>query len=107
MGNKYVVSDFKMNTFDNSFSAIITNQNDGTVGDGYYEISTSPVANHANVVQSGTFGEYFGNFGLNSYLTFTPDDNATYYLLVYTNYPEHDNRVSKDIGIVVDEMPNA
>ena len=107
MGNKYVVSDFKINTFDNTFSATLTNQNDGAVGDGYYEISTSPAANHANIVQNGTFGEGFGVFGLNSFLTFNPDNSTTYYLLIYTNYPEHDNRVSKDIGVFINDIPAA
>ena len=105
MGNKYVVSDFKINTFDNTFNATITNQNNGAVGDGYYEISTSPAANHANILQNGTFYGGIDTFGINDYLTFTPDNSTTYYLLVYTNYPEHDNRVSKDTGVFIYEIP--
>ena len=104
MGNKYVVSNFTINTFDNSFSATLTNQNNGAVGDGYYEISTGPAANHANILQNGTFNGGIDTFRINDYLTFTPDNSTTYYLLVYTNYPEHDNRVSKDLGVFIYEI---
>jgi hypothetical protein len=112
MGNKYLVSDFQItayqtgpDTFTGSFTATITNQQDNAVGDLYYEIKTNPAANHQDVLQSGTLpavtlpGGGHGTFGISdSITTLKPVDGTTYYILVYTHYPEHDNRVSKETG---------
>jgi len=96
-GNKYLVDKF---SFTNTqFTAEITNQNDNVVGDGYYEISTDSASNHVNVLQSGSFSYSMGNFTINNLLTFKPLENTEYYILVYTNYPADDNRVSKDSDV--------
>jgi hypothetical protein len=108
MGNKYLVSDFLITIYpetpyQNEFNATITNQNNGAYGEGYWEISTSPAANHdpTKVQQTGYFNENFDTFTIGESLKFTPIEGTTYYLLVYTNYiPEgHDNRVSKDTNV--------
>jgi len=96
-GNKYLVDKF---SFTNTqFTAEITNQNDNVVGDGYYEISTDSASNHVNVLQSGSFSYSMGNFTISNLLTFKPLENTEYYILVYTNYPADDNRVSKDSDV--------
>lgn len=93
-GNKYLVDNL---SFTNTqFTAEITNQNDKVIGDGFYEISTDAASDHTNVLQSSTFSYALGTFTISNVLTFTPADNTPYYILVYTNYPEDDNRVSKD-----------
>jgi len=98
-GNKYLVDNF---SFSNTqFTAEITNQNDKVVGDGYYEISTESASNHVNVLQSGTFSYSLGTFTISNLLTFMPVENTEYYILVYTNYPADDNRVSKDSDVFV------
>ncbi len=105
MGNKYLASDFSIS--EGFFSASIINQKDGAAGDFYWEITTSPSANHnpANVKQSGTFSGGLGTFPVGETLSFTPENGATYYLLVFTNYPEHDNRVSKAITVFCHDPP--
>jgi hypothetical protein len=98
-GNKYLVDNF---SFSNTqFTAEITNQNDNVIGDGYYEISTESASNHVNVLQSGTFSYSVGTFTISNLLTFIPVENTEYYILVYTNYPADDNRVSKDSDVFV------
>ena len=98
-GNKYLVDEL---SFSNAqFTAEITNQNDNVVGDGFYEISMDSASDHTNVIQSGTFSPSLGTFTISNVLTFTPADNTEYYILVYTNYPEDDNRVSKDNAVFV------
>jgi hypothetical protein len=94
MGNKYLVSNFTIN--DKNFSADITNQHNGATGDGFYELKTNPAANHKNVLQNGTFVGGTGTFKIGHALTFDPIDGKKYTILVYTDYPEHDNRVSKE-----------
>jgi hypothetical protein len=91
---KYLVDNFYLNI--TNFTAEITNPDDAVTGDGYYEIKTNPSSNHNNVLQSGTFLHSIGTFTINGSLTFTPTNNEKYHILVYSNYPEHDNRVSKD-----------
>src|SRR5512136_1865431 len=93
MRNKYLVSDFLITIYPtapylNEFTANITNQNNGAHGQGYWEISTSPAANHdsTNVQQTGFFNENPNTFAIGDELEFTPQDGTTYYLLVYTNY---------------------
>jgi hypothetical protein len=93
-GNKYLVDNFSLE--DKEYIAEITNQNDNVVGDGYFEISTNAASNHLDVLQSGTFAYALGTFTISDVLTFNPVDNTEYYIHVYTNYPEEDNRVSKD-----------
>jgi len=98
-GNKYLVDNF---SFTNTqFTAEVTNQNDNVIGDGFYEISTDSASNHIDVLQSGTFTYALGTFTISDVLTFTPADNTEYYILVYTNYPEDDNRVSKDNALFI------
>jgi hypothetical protein len=98
-GNKYLVDNL---SFTNTqFTAEVTNQNDKVVGDGFYEISTDSASDHANTLQSGTFSYALGTFTISNVLTFTPVENTEYYILVYTNYPEDDNRVSKDNAVFV------
>jgi hypothetical protein len=98
-GNKYLVDNL---SFTNTqFTAEITNQNDKVIGDGFYEISTDASSDHANVLQSGTFSYALGKFNISNVLTFAPVDNTPYYILVYTNYPEDDNRVSKDNAVFI------
>lgn len=92
-GNKYLANNFNMNN--KNFTIEITNQQDGVTGDGYYEIKTDTKANHEDVLQSGTFPQSNGIVVMNGNLAFTPEDNTEYHILVYTNYPEEDNRVSK------------
>jgi hypothetical protein len=79
-----------------NFTAEITNPQDAITGDGFYEIKTNPSANHKDVLQSGSFSNSLGTFTISDSLNFTPADNENYHILVYTNYPEYDNRVSKD-----------
>ncbi len=93
-GNKYLADNFFLSLL--NFTALITNPQNRVTGDGYYEIKTNPSANHQNVLQNGTFAHSIGTFTINSTLKFTPVNNTKYHILVYTNYPEHDNRVSKD-----------
>ena len=98
-GNKYLVDNF---SFTNTqFTAEVTNQNDNVIADGFYEISTDSASNHIDVLQSGTFTYALGTFTISDVLTFTPADNTEYYILVYTNYPEDDNRVSKDNALFI------
>jgi hypothetical protein len=98
-GNKYLVDNF---SFTNTqFTAEVTNQNDNVIGDGFYEISTDSASNHIDVLQSGTFTYALGTFTISDVLTFTPANNTEYYILVYTNYPEDDNRVSKDNALFI------
>jgi hypothetical protein len=97
--NKYLVDNLGFTN--TQFTAEITNQNNNVVGDGFYEISTESASNHINVLQSGTFSYALGTFTISDVLTFTPVDNTEYYILVYTNYPEDDNRVSKDNAVFV------
>lgn len=92
-GNKYLVNNFNMNI--KNFTVEITNQQDGVTGEGYYEIKTDSSASHEDVLQSGTFPQSNGIVVMNGNLAFTPEDNTEYHILVYTNYPEEDNRVSK------------
>ena len=111
MGNKYLVKDFKIIIYSdpalNNFVATIINQNNAVTGEGYWEISTSPAANHdpLKVQQTGTFDEGLNEFPIGRPLNFEPAEGTTYYLLVYTNYiPEgHDNRVSKDTNETIYE----
>jgi len=98
-GNKYLVDNFSLE--DKEYAAEITNQNDNVVGDGYYEISTNAASNHLDVLQSGTFAYALGTFTISDMLTFNPVDNTEYYIHVYTNYPEDDNRVSKDNTVFI------
>lgn len=93
-GDKYSVDNFILNVL--NFTAEITNPQNRVTGSGFYEIKTNPAANHQNVLQSGTFSHSLGTFTINNSLTFTPTNNTKYHILIYTNYPEHDNRVSKD-----------
>jgi len=93
-GNKYLVNNFNLNI--TSFTAEITNPQDRVTENGFYEIKTNPAANHKNVLQSGTFSHSQGTFTITDSLTFVPADNTKYHILIYTNYPEHDNRVDKD-----------
>ncbi len=98
-GNKYLVDEL---SFSNAqFTAEITNQNDNVVGDGFYEISADSASDHTNVLQSGTFSYSIGTFTISKLLTFMPVDNTEYYILVYTDYPADDNRVSKDSAVFV------
>lgn len=94
MGNKYLVDNFSINETD--FNATITNQKDDVEGPGYYEIQLGPNANHASALQTGTFPETLGTFLIKDTLTFKPVNDTKYWILVFTNYPCHDNRVSKD-----------
>ena len=96
-GSKYLVENLSF--INTQFMVEITNQNNNVISGGFYEISTDPSSNHANVLQSGTFPYAPGTFTISNVLTFTPADNIRYYILVYTNYPESDNRVSKDNAI--------
>jgi hypothetical protein len=96
-GSKYLVENLSF--INTQFTVEITNQNNNVISGGFYEISTDPSSNHANVLQSGTFPYAPGTFTISNVLTFTPADNIRYYILVYTNYPESDNRVSKDNAI--------
>jgi hypothetical protein len=103
MGNKYLVSEFEItgteaNTY---FTANITNQNGGAVGTIFYEISTSPAANHENVLQSGTFEGTTDSIIIGDFISFPYDQNTQYYILVYVNDAEHDNRVFKDTSVYV------
>ena len=93
-GKKYMVDNFVLNLF--NFTAEITNPENVVTGNGFYEIKTSSSANHRDVLQSGTFQHSLGTFTINDSLSFNPVNNTKYHILVYTNYPEHDNRVSKD-----------
>ncbi|MDD1763995.1 MAG: hypothetical protein LUQ70_04710 [Methanobacteriaceae archaeon] len=99
-GNKYLANNFNMNS--ENFTIEITNQQDGVTGDGYYEIKTDTEANHEDVLQSGTFPQSNGIVVMNGNLAFTPEDNTEYHILVYTNYPEEDNRVSKADTVYTD-----
>jgi hypothetical protein len=92
-GNKYLVNNFNMNR--KNFTVEITNQQNGVTGDGYYEIKTYSGSDHDEVLQSGTFSQTNGTVLMFGRLTFTPKNNTEYYILVYTHYPEEDNRVSK------------
>jgi len=85
-----------------NFTIEITNQQDGVTGDGYYEIKTDTEANHEDVLQSGTFPQSNGIVMMSGDLTFTPKDNTEYHILVYTNYPDEDNRVSKADTVYTD-----
>lgn len=91
---KYLVDNFYLN-FTN-FTAEITNPDNGVTEDGFYEIKKHPSNNHKGVLQRGTFLHSVGTFTINGSLMFTPKNNEKYHILVYSNYPEHDNRVSKD-----------
>lgn len=104
MGNKYLVDNFTINQ--TSFNATLENQNNGATGDGYYEISTSPSANHQNILQNGTFSGFQGVTNLTRDLIFNPVNGTEYWILVFTDYPEHDNRVSKDSATYIDPGNN-
>lgn len=104
MGNKYLVDNFTINQ--TSFNATLENQNNGATGEGYYEISTSPAANHQNILQNGTFNEFQGTTTLTRELIFEPVNGTQYWILVFTDYPEHDNRVSKDSATYIDPGNN-
>lgn len=93
-GNKYLVDNFILNI--TRFTVELTNPKNAVTGDGFYEIKINPSANHQKVLQSGTFKHFTGTFTLTDSVTFTPKNNTKYHILVYSNYPEHDNRVSKD-----------
>ncbi len=98
--NKYLVNNFNLNI--KNFTVEITNQQDRVTGDGYYEIKSDSEANHDDVLQSGTFPQSNGIVVMSGNLTFTPENNTQYHILVYTNYPEDDNRVSKADTLYVD-----
>jgi hypothetical protein len=93
-GNKYLVDNFLLNLL--NFTAEITNQHNRVTEDGFYEIKNNSKANHQDVLQNGTFTHSTGTFTITNSLKFTPVNNTKYHILVYTNYPAHDNRVSKD-----------
>jgi hypothetical protein len=103
-GNKYLANNFNMDS--KNFTIEITNQQDGVTGDGYYEIKTDPGANHEDVLQSGTFSQSNGIVVMSGDLTFTPEDNTEYHILVYTNYPDEDNRLSKAETVYQDSENN-
>jgi len=93
-GNKYLVNNFMLNLI--NFTAEITNPQNRVTGPGFFEIKTNPAANHKNVLQNGTFSHSNGTFTINYDLEFTPVADQLYYILVYSNYPEQDNRVDKN-----------
>lgn len=93
-GNKYLVNNFILNIV--NFTAEITNPQNRVIGPGFFEIKTNPAANHKNVLQNGTFSHSNGTFTINYDLEFTPVADQIYYILVYSNYPEQNNRLDKD-----------
>lgn len=93
-GNKYLVNNFVLNFV--NFTADITNPQNRVTGPGFFEIKTNPAANHKNVLQNGTFSHSNGTFSINNNLDFSPVVDQIYYILVYTHYPEQNNRVDKD-----------
>jgi len=93
-GNKYLVNNFILNIV--NFTAEITNPQNRVTGPGFFEIKTNPAANHKNVLQNGTFSHSNGTFIINYDLEFTPVADQIYYILVYSNYPEQNNRLDKD-----------